>query len=72
MRKMIACVTARHETVNKRFKQWGILSQRYRYDLKKHQHAFRAVAALTQIALKTDEPLFDHDSYFARSDYRRS
>jgi hypothetical protein len=72
MRKLIACITARRETVNKRFKQWGIISQCYRHNLKKHQHAFRAVAGMTQIALKTDEPLFDHDSYFAHSDYRRS
>ena len=52
-------VRARHETVNKRFKQWGCLSQRFRHDAGKHGDAFRCVAVITQLSLKMGEPLFD-------------
>jgi hypothetical protein len=55
---MQSIVRRRHETVNKRFKQWGILKQVYRSDLSKHHQAFGVVAIVTQIAIESGEPLF--------------
>lgn len=42
---------ARHETVNRRFKQWQILKQQFRNDRKKHKMVFYAIATLTQIEI---------------------
>ena len=49
----------RQETVNKRFKQWGILKQRYRHDIVAHGEAFRAVVVLTQMIINNNESLFE-------------
>jgi hypothetical protein len=51
-------VRARHETVNGRFKNFGCLSGIFRHGVAKHSSAFRAVAAITQLALDNGEPLF--------------
>ena len=48
----------RHETANKRFKQWGCLSQTYRHNVQFHKHVFTAVAVITQVILECGEPLF--------------
>ena len=37
----------RHETLNRRIKQFRCLQQKYRHDLKKHSMIFRAVAIIT-------------------------
>jgi len=50
---------ARHETVYKRLKDFGILSQTYRHNLKDHAFVFRAVVVLTQLAIESGEPLFE-------------
>lgn len=52
-------VRNRHETVNKRFKNWGILKQVYRHDLRKHCDVFRAVAVVTQLCINSGERLFE-------------
>ena len=52
-------VRARHETVNRRLKQWNILRSEYRHSIEDHGSVFRAVAVLTQLALEKGEPLFD-------------
>jgi len=52
-------VRSRHETVNKRIKDFGILSQVYRHNLIGHCHVFRAVIVLTQLAIENGEPLFE-------------
>ncbi len=39
------------ETVNKRFKNWAILSTRYRHKLLEHQTVFGAIVVLTQLSL---------------------
>ena len=52
-------VRARHETVNKRFKQWGSLLNRFRHDIGKHGDVFRAIAVITQLAIVHGEPLFE-------------
>ena len=52
-------VRSRQETVNKRFKNWGILKQVFRGEIPKHGDAFRAIAVMTQLAIIDGEPLFD-------------
>ena len=49
VRKSLA--RARHECINRRFKQWGILSQPFRHPLAKHGVVFMAVANIEQISL---------------------
>ncbi len=56
-----AFVRRRHETINRRFKQWGILKQVYRGDVTKHGQVFRLVAIITQLAIESGEPLFQVD-----------
>ena len=50
---------SRHETCNKRFKQFHILQDTFRNDIEKHAYAFRAIVVLTQLSLKRGEPLFE-------------
>ena len=56
-------VRARHETVNKRLKQFGALSSIFRHDARKHQSVFEAVAVLTQLSIDGGEPLFEISEY---------
>jgi hypothetical protein len=51
----------RQETVNKRFKNWGILKQVFRHQEKLVEHAdiFRAVAVITQLSINEGERLFE-------------
>jgi DDE superfamily endonuclease len=56
---MQAKVRARHETVNKRFKQFNILNDEYRHDLEMHGDVFRAVAVITELSLQLGEPLYE-------------
>ena len=51
-------VRARHETVNRRFKQFGILGTKFRHPKEKHVHVFMAIAVITQITIKNGHPLF--------------
>jgi hypothetical protein len=57
------CVRARHETVNKRMKQFGVLSSTFHHNPCKHNLVFEAVAMLTQTAIELGEPLFKIDDY---------
>jgi hypothetical protein len=43
-RRAKAGARARHETVNKQFKQWGCLGKKFRHPLSKHMMCFNAVA----------------------------
>lgn len=56
-------VRARQETANKRFKQWGCLTQTFRHDVRKHSEVFRAVAVITQLSIQLGEPLFQVPEY---------
>jgi hypothetical protein len=56
-------VRARHETVNKRFKQWGILHRVFRHEVSKHQPAFGSVAVITELAIEHGEELFGVEGY---------
>lgn len=51
-------IMARHETVNRRMKQFQALKQAFRHDIQKHPMVFNAVANLTQLMLENGEPLF--------------
>ena len=51
-------VRTRHETVNKRFKQFGVLGQRFRHRLRKHGISFTAVANLAQLMIQNGHPHF--------------
>jgi len=48
-----------YETVNKRFKQWGILRQVCCHDLIHHHDAFAAICVITQLAIENGEALFE-------------
>lgn len=51
-------IMARHETVNKRMKQFKILKNPFRNALEKHPIVFLAVANLTQLMIENGSPLF--------------
>ena len=61
MEEASAFVRRRHETINRRFKQWGILKQVYRSHATTHGSAFRVCAIVTQLAIENGEPLFQVD-----------
>jgi len=52
------CVRSRHETVNRRFKQFNVLGRTFRHDKDKHKEVFTAVAVITQLSIRVDSPLF--------------
>ena len=56
-------VRARHEIGNKRIKQFKVLSDVYRHDIKNHRIVFESVVVLTQLSLKY-KPLFEIENYF--------
>jgi hypothetical protein len=49
---------ARHETVNKRLKQWGCLKQTFRHARRDHKVCFAAVAVCTQLCFEHGESPF--------------
>lgn len=53
-----AVVRARHETYNKRLKDWGALKQQYRHKLELHTIVFRSIANILQVGIRNGEPLF--------------
>jgi hypothetical protein len=66
-------VRTRHETCNKRFKQWGVLLQRFRHgDDKFHGAIFKAIATITQMSIRTQDPLFDCEYKTIETDTARS
>lgn len=57
-RKRKAIARARHETCNRRFKQFGILKQVFRSNISRHAIVFEAVAVITQLSIENGAPLF--------------
>lgn len=51
-------VRSRHETVNRRFKQFNILHRVFRHDRQRHDEVFTAVAVITQLAIENGTPLY--------------
>ena len=58
-RKNFVRIKARHETVNRRLKQFFVLSHAFRHDLRRHSSCFHAVLNLTQLMIDSGAPLFD-------------
>jgi hypothetical protein len=56
---MQSVVRARHEVINRRLKQWGVLGRVYRHNLNLHQMLFYAVANVTQIIVEEENTPFD-------------
>lgn len=49
-------VRARHESANKRFKQFNFLSYLFRHRLSRHSECFFAVANITRVIIKMGNP----------------
>jgi len=43
---------ARHETINRMFKEWSVLKNRFRYSVQKHGIVFGAVANIIQLCIE--------------------
>ena len=52
-------ILARHENVNRRLKQFSILSNRFRNSISKHSVCFHAVANITQLMFEENRSLFE-------------
>jgi DDE superfamily endonuclease len=50
---------ARHETFNKRIKEFKILDERFRHGVDKHKIIFEAICVITQYDMENGRPLFD-------------
>ena len=57
--EMQSAARLRHETLNGRLKNWGILERTYRHDIRMHGSVFYACAVITQLAIANGEPLFE-------------
>ena len=51
-------ILARHETVNRRIKQYCCMSYKFRHSLQLHPRFFHAVVNLTQLMIENGEPLY--------------
>jgi hypothetical protein len=51
-------IRARHETINRRFKQFKILDTKFRHKLYLHPRCFHAIAQVIQVALHNGHPLY--------------
>jgi hypothetical protein len=52
-------ILARHETVNKRLKQFKVLRSRYHHPLQKHPKCFHACVNIVQVQIEKGEKLFE-------------
>ena len=59
---------ARHETVNGLLKIFGALGNQFHHNIDKHGSIFRAIAVITQLKLKYEQPTF-HVRYPAPGNY---
>ena len=51
-------VMGRQETINKRLKDWGCMSQKFIHCVNKHSDCFRAVMVILQLSIEEGEELF--------------
>ena len=51
-------IRARHEAVNRRLKQFFVLSHAFRHDLRRHSACFHAALNLIQLMIDNGAPLF--------------
>ena len=59
----ISRALARHESINGRMKEFGILREVFRCKKKLHIFVFNAIAVLTQIEKENGRPVFDAHNY---------
>ncbi len=52
-------IRARHASVNRRFKQFSILTATFRHSLDLHGYVFHVIANLTHVAIQLGENLFE-------------
>jgi hypothetical protein len=51
---MMGKARARHETINRRFKEFGALHQEWRHDLTLHNRCFWVIAHLVQLKIDNE------------------
>ena len=56
--EFFSLVRARHQTANRRLKQFLVLSNRFRHKLALHLFCFHAIVNITQLIIESGEPLF--------------
>jgi hypothetical protein len=57
-------IRSRHEAINSRLKQWGVLNKVFRHGFSKHETVFQAVAQITQFILRYESvPFLVEDFY---------
>ena len=62
-RRSIALISARHETVNRRLKQWNSLNEVWRNEDNKHGIVFRSIITITELEIRYGRPLFHVNGY---------
>ena len=50
---------SRHETMNARLREWGVLRTTFRHKINRHRGIFRAIIVLSQIKIENGHPLFN-------------
>ena len=58
---------ARHECVNRMFKQWGILGQKFRHSRHKHRDVVLAIGAIVQSEIRDGRGMFQIDYEIKRN-----
>ena len=58
MMKIHGMLRSRHETINRQFKEWGVLKQVFRHYASDHGNILYAIVVLTQMVIDSGETLF--------------
>ena len=61
--RMKAMARARHETVNGRFKRFGVLRQRFRHEVYRHRPCALSVFNIIQVEMEEEYPIFQVQYY---------
>jgi len=62
--EMLGNCLARHETVNRRLKEFKCLAGRFRNDIHKHVLCFEAAVAIVQLEIENGEPPYQVKEYY--------
>lgn len=62
-RREMGLLLARHETINRRFKDWEILKQQFRHKEEFHGPVFTAIAVMTQMEIESGHFVYDIEDY---------
>ena len=52
-------IMSRHETINRRFKDWSILNNTFRHKEHLHEYVFGAIAVLTQLEIQEGMHIYE-------------